>query len=170
MQTLTHRRLDLRIATAPEFTRMLSENLEHDIWRYVLKPRFFSVEACVGEVCDPHKPGYACLCFDEAGELAGWGCCFRFHERVGYAGTLQMVVYSGSDETSDEMSDALHDVLYAACESACRRQAAHTLVALVDSRMKAAYRWFSRSVFSACGAIDLRDDARLHVFSTRMRP
>lgn len=166
MQTLTQRRLDLRIATAAEFTRMVSETLDHDIWRYVLKPRFFSVEACVAEVCDPHKPGYACLCVDEAGQIAGWGCCFRFHERIGYAGTLQMVVYS----ETDDMSDALHTLLYEACEAACRRQAGHTLIALVDSRMKAAYRWFSRSVFSVCGAIDLRDGACLHVFSTRTAP
>jgi hypothetical protein len=164
MQTFTQSRLNLQIATALEFTRSLSDNLEYDIWRHILKPRFFSVQACVDEVCDPRKPGYACLCFDETGQIAGWGCCFRFHERLGYAGTMQMVIYS----ETDEMSDALHNVLYEACKTACRRDAAHTLVALIDSRMTAAYRWFSRGVFNACGAIDLRDGARLHVFSTRV--
>lgn len=130
-------------------------------WQYVLRHRFASIEQCAEAVSDPDDVGFACLCRDSAGRLAGWAAYFRFHTREHYTGTLQVVVESKPGRGSD----AIYSSLLAACEYQAQQQGARNMIALVDGRTASVLSWFDKqSDFIQADALHPEPDATLHVF------
>lgn len=132
---------------------------------HVLRPRFGSFEQFFLEALhEPVRRAFH-LSQDDQGRLLSWACCFRYHEREGYAGTVQWVVEIGTTPPERQAADELLSV----CIGACRALGLTTLVAMLHSAMSDAINWHAERGFDASGSVDLSGGDHLHVLTRRIR-
>ncbi|WP_434675430.1 hypothetical protein [Pseudomonas sp. D3-10] len=135
-----------------------------DTWRHMLAQRFSSPRDCVAEIFNPLRPGAAYCCTREDGSPSGWAVYFRFHERAGYDGSMKLVLHSDDEDATF----TVFDVLSSACASHGLEQGVHTLICVVDSKMKQLAAWFSSSPFRLGGAVGASGDSTLNVFYRKL--
>lgn len=144
--------------------KCLTDSMASDTWKRVLAQRFSTPDECVTEVFNAHRPGGAYCCVGVDGTKLGWAVYFRFHERAGYDGSMNLVLHS----LNEECSPAIFDVLSSACASQGVEQGLHTLISVVDSNMKTHVSWFSSSPFMLGGAVEAKENSTLQVFYRKL--
>lgn len=151
----------VRIATSEDFADVLAFSEQREIFTLLLKPQFGTFMTFLSKVDDHSSNSVFCVGVDREGSLAGWACCFRFHERPGYRGARQFIM----DVRNSNIAQALRDALYDLCAQNSRNLNARTVISFADHRMGEYYRWHERSGFDRCGAIPVGTCSQLHVFS-----
>lgn len=130
----------------------------------VLAPRFGSFERFFAEAVDKEMRRAFYLSQDAQERLLGWACCFRFHEREGYAGTAQWVAEIGATPTQRQAADEQLSL----CIAASRARGINTLVTTLHSAMPQSLGWHAARGFEACGSVDLSGGNGLHVLARRI--
>ena len=144
--------------------KSLTDSLASDTWKRVLAQRFSTPDECVVEVFNARHRGGAYCCLGADGTPLGWAVYFRFHERAGYEGCMNLVLHS----LNLACSSVIFDVLSSACASRGLEQGLHTLISVVDSNMKTHAAWFSDSPFILGGAVEAKEGSTLKVFYRKL--
>lgn len=153
-----------RLARREELKNVLVSSEYGGAFDFVLKPRFRSHENFLAEMEDAGKLCAFCVALDDSGRILGWACCFKFHERAGYSGVVQLALQVREADIGNTVSADL----YRLCEAECRRCGVHTIVSFAHSRIPNLIPWHHANDFAACGYIDLAPSDRLHVFYRKL--
>lgn len=156
-------RYECRVAGPEELGDILAPSACSAAFELVLKPRFRSVEHFIAEMRNAGNcVAFCCAVADSA--ALGWACCFKFHERSGYAGVVQLAM----DLPPTEIAASLGGELYRMCETQCLQFGVHTIVSFAHSRVPELIRWHHVNAFSACGDIDIGQAEKLHVYCRKI--
>ena len=153
-----------RKAGSTDVVDIITKGVNGDLYELILKFQFISFNSFLAEINDPEKLYAFYVCRDRNDDLIGWACCFKFHERLGYSGSVQLVM----DLYKPTSALGWENYLYQSCEEECRRRGAHVIVSFVHSNMKQLMEWHHDNAFEACGNIDLVSADKMHVFSKRL--
>lgn len=162
--TLAARAYRVRQADNMDLAAIQSQGINRELWESILKFRFLSPADFFAQINDANKRVAFFVCVDKNAALIGWACCFRFHERQGYLGTVQFV----SDACKPTSVAGWRRDLYLACEKECRQRGIHAFISFVHSGMNSLCTWHDANGFETCGGIDLDKAEKLYVFSKRI--
>jgi L-amino acid N-acyltransferase YncA len=139
-----------------------------DITRTIVAPRYGSLDQLLCELNDAAKHLSSSVLYDNdsTGQLLGWACSLRFHERAGYSGTAHFVMDAA--ERPDWQQPAA--VLLEECERQGRAAGVHTLISFVTTETPQRVLWHRVSGFEHCGLISIRRRHEMHVFCRRLAP
>ncbi len=153
-----------RKADSADVADILTMGANSNLYELILKFRFISFNSFFSEINDPDNLFSFFVCRDRNDDLIGWACCFKFHERIGYSGTVQFVM----DLYRPILTMGWENHLYQSCEDECRRRGARVIISFVHSEMKQLMAWHDDSSFESCGSIDLISVDKMYVFSKRL--
>jgi L-amino acid N-acyltransferase YncA len=156
MDTLAHPLLDsapMRLTRPVDLNRLLAFASQRDM-RQILHGQNIQPEVFFsGDGPNPARDLYA---VEEAGEVTGWACTHKFHERPGYAPALRY--------DTDFRTHAAATALFSACAAAAAASGTRRFVSLVRSDAHDRLRWYRSGVFLQAGTLALPADLELFVF------
>ncbi len=153
-----------RPVVAADFDALRARSEAGALCTHVLQPRFGTFENFFLEALNEPMRRAFYLSLDDQERLLGWACCFRYHEREGYAGTVQWVVEIGATPLERQAAAELLSL----CLGASQALGLTTLVAMLHSAMTHAIDWHAQHGFDSCGGVDMTRGHRLHVLSRRV--
>ncbi|HXZ00667.1 MAG TPA: hypothetical protein VEI03_11745 [Stellaceae bacterium] len=160
---MTAGRHSARTATAEDFAAIRAFSDGGELCRSILEPRFGSLENFLASD-DGIKDETLTILLESGGPMAGWACCFRYHERVGYSGVAQFVMDPGADPAREKAA-----ALFGACLAKSTALGMHTIVSMVRAATREDHRWHEERDFQTSGMLEIADGSALVVFTRKLR-
>lgn len=155
-------RYSVRAATADDFKAIRSFSEGGVLCGSILNPRFGSLKNFLA-LDDDIRDETLTILLDGGGLIGGWACCFKYHERIGYSGTVQFVMDAGTGPVHEKA-----DALFGACLAKSTTLGMHTIVSMVQAATREDHGWHEEKNFQIGGTLEIAVGGPLVVFMKKL--